>query len=1118
MSSVLMHAVVLISALLLGSFRATPQVPASEAATPDPFQFREAFLLESRIETKTESYDPKHSENLMSRMQYGPANQALQFFAEKRSRLTTYQGTDWVNLLPETDKYRQMGGLDLAEEQYLDILEKLRKAQGPASGHLALMLDHLAEFYLEERRFNQAYKTFAEAARVKRIAIDTLTKRTAFIPASPSISVDPSASLRNSRIHLSDLLTRLGQLDLSKGDLNSANTELAEAVAIVNLPENLKYTSGLYAIYFQSRVLEKQSKWKEAENLWQEAIRLREKFNNTTIYWDAQKEMAACYARSGDFHSAAEIARNIQALTTEKRLLYEAHRDLLQNRPRDLHYDRYKLESDIAMNEIIAIDTWQTQGPEAAAALLKDPMDVMTGYMLDRGSDSERIQLLAWFQRKAFLHMSILLDGDPSQNRIDTAYTLLSKIKGRYLSSISDVARLIESGRANPRNDIREFAMLDQLAAIRESQAHLFLAAALDGKSFLEVQAASNNNKERVLSNGIASTDWAVSAHSIFSLASLSKSVPSDTAFLDFFLWTRHYRDSKRPSQREYGAFLVRKDQPIHFVRLGTVEDIDSDIDTLLRARVNGQQRSFQVNNKSVVTSAEFQQCLVRLYQKVIAPLESGLQGTRKLYIVPDGKLALAPINALKDDRGHYLLENRTIAYMDSWRDVTSTVFLGSTKSSPPVIVANPDFNLSLYGADTVSASAHRLVFQPLAEASKEAENVQKALGISNGRVLKGTSARKWLIESIQNPEILHFATHSVAHLDWKPPQSEYTLFEFPQSFDMQNPLLQSLIALAGANRPQAGPEDGLLTGLEVTRLHLEGTKLVVLSSCESGQGTLLDGQGILGLRAAFAIAGTRALVMTLWPVDDEVSRRFMSFFYSHLSEGAAEAVRLAQRDMLSKTNFTDPIFWSGYLASVSLIIEHEQRATEQQTHEPPVSSANTDSSSTTASQSFVSPNCFELLTHGSPGSHYGSISDIRIKIGGVVRRSKDSTGQVTYDLGEIGNDVEVSSYMTVDGSRVLHSEEMELASERKWSVQLIISRESNFSGISFRFGPDRTYPEKNRRITLKGDPHLFPSFEIPQVLPPLSSYTAATDSEGNGKVDKVGFCSPDSFGLRPAL
>ena len=133
-------------------------------------------------------------------------------------------------------------------------------------------------------------------------------------------------------------------------------------------------------------------------------------------------------------------------------------------------------------------------------------------------------------------------------------------------------------------------------------------------------------------------------------------------------------------------------------------------------------------------------------------------------------------------------------------------------------------------------------------------------------------------------------------------------------------------LAPAGANnRSAAGidEDDGILTAEEVAALDLQGVDLAVLSACESGLGELRAGEGVLGLRRAFSIAGACTLIMSLWPVDDEATRDWMSALYRHrFVEGAstADAVREASLDLLEARRetglSTHPFYWAGFVAA----------------------------------------------------------------------------------------------------------------------------------------------------------------------------------------------------------
>ncbi|MEJ7577270.1 MAG: CHAT domain-containing protein [Pyrinomonadaceae bacterium] len=124
---------------------------------------------------------------------------------------------------------------------------------------------------------------------------------------------------------------------------------------------------------------------------------------------------------------------------------------------------------------------------------------------------------------------------------------------------------------------------------------------------------------------------------------------------------------------------------------------------------------------------------------------------------------------------------------------------------------------------------------------------------------------------------------------------------------------------MAGANGRQGGAgEDGILTALEAAGLDLRGTKLVVLSACETGVGETAVGEGVYGLRRALVLAGAESALMTLWQVSDEATRELMSDYYRKLLSGAGrtEGLRQVQLAMLRRTETSHPFFWASFIQS----------------------------------------------------------------------------------------------------------------------------------------------------------------------------------------------------------
>jgi len=147
-----------------------------------------------------------------------------------------------------------------------------------------------------------------------------------------------------------------------------------------------------------------------------------------------------------------------------------------------------------------------------------------------------------------------------------------------------------------------------------------------------------------------------------------------------------------------------------------------------------------------------------------------------------------------------------------------------------------------------------------------------------------------------------------------------------PKSMGYVSPLMLSGLALAGANQRASATvteEDGILTAEEIAGLDLTGVEWAVLSACDTGVGEIQAGEGVFGLRRAMQLAGVHTLVMSLWPVDDEATRAWMTALYrARLVDqvDTSAAVRRAGTSVLdarrASGRSTHPFYWAAFVAA----------------------------------------------------------------------------------------------------------------------------------------------------------------------------------------------------------
>jgi CHAT domain-containing protein/Tfp pilus assembly protein PilF len=318
------------------------------------------------------------------------------------------------------------------------------------------------------------------------------------------------------------------------------------------------------------------------------------------------------------------------------------------------------------------------------------------------------------------------------------------------------------------------------------------------------------------------------------------------------------------------------------------------------------------------------------LRELVWDPLEEALDGRTRIRLVPDGSLNAVPFAALQGEDGRYLIEDFEISYLDSAMAMLQPrvrvtgrghLVIGGVAYDEPqaLAVAEP-------ATDAPATLRSRGVrgldgFAYLPNTALEADDVAASLGRGREEVVRSGGAEAtegFLREHAPGKRFIHLATHGFFATG-----ADRSELEGAQL----NPMLLSGIVLAGVNDRSAvrrGDDDGVLTAEEVVSLDLRGTELVTLSACETGLGEVADGEGVMGLRRAFALAGARALVISLWQVPDAETRELMIRFYDNLGTSRradpSEALREAQLALIARlraeTGAAPAFFWAAFVVS----------------------------------------------------------------------------------------------------------------------------------------------------------------------------------------------------------
>jgi len=385
-------------------------------------------------------------------------------------------------------------------------------------------------------------------------------------------------------------------------------------------------------------------------------------------------------------------------------------------------------------------------------------------------------------------------------------------------------------------------------------------------------------------------------------LADLCAVLPPDGVLVDYL----HYY---LLGEEQFAAFVVRpSDCGVRRVDLGPAGPIFEAISAHRETLATGPEGA--LTSRIDARSS-------RVRELVWEPLEIE---ARRVVVVPDSALAAVSFAALRLGDGPYLIEEMGLSYAESATDLLRWPKPREQEDGDLLLVGGLDYGGGDAVADGRVGACPGDSFGSLPATRGEVEAIaarHRRHRRGDVRILTGSRGEEaTVVEGLSGSEIVHFATHGFV-----------VGAECRAGMERQgpvDPMALSGLVLAGVNDSE-GEHDGILTGAEVSGLDLGDTELAVLSACETGLGDALSGEGILGLRRAFAAAGVRSLVMSLWSVSDEPTAELMDAFYRHhlrgrRPPGPAEALRRAQLERLNSNRDrygeARPGDWAAFIAA----------------------------------------------------------------------------------------------------------------------------------------------------------------------------------------------------------
>lgn len=505
---------------------------------------------------------------------------------------------------------------------------------------------------------------------------------------------------------------------------------------------------------------------------------------------------------------------------------------------------------------------------------------------------------------------------------------------------------LVQRRRPLPDAGPEAAKLVDAFAAARSRWANLAVRSrGREYDAILEKARDEQEHAEEALAARSASFRREQAQRDVDASA-VRRALPADAALVSFVRYARAAAPggegtAPRPAVPSYLAIVSRREGAPKLVELGDAASIDRLVEAWRRHFAAAPDAGGQSPREA---ERRYRRSGDALRARIWDPLQPLVAGAARVLVVPDGTLHVVGLASLPVGGDRYLAESGVaFQYLTTERDVAAPpstspanqgllaiggVAFGGAAAAGTTRGAATAAGEICIGLDDVS-------FFPLPATAREARDVARLWRASGAPadVLSAAAASEGRLRQLApHRRVLHLATHGFfldATCRTAPPAtgaSPAGRASAPPGRAVRTPLALSGLALAGANRRasvRTGENDGILTAEEVATLDLDGVEWVVLSACDTALGPISAGEGVLGLRRAFQIAGARTVIMSLWSIDDEAAAAWMTHLYRRRLVDRLEtdaAIRDATVDLLearrrARTS-THPFYWAAFVAA----------------------------------------------------------------------------------------------------------------------------------------------------------------------------------------------------------